>query len=37
MAAADNNNDDDWKNAKTIYEFTAKDIDGKEIDLSKYK
>ena len=33
MAAADDN----WKHAKTIYEFSAKDIDGKEVDLSKYK
>ena len=33
MAAADEN----WKHAKTIYEFSAKDIDGKEVDLSKYK
>lgn len=34
MAAA---SDESWKNAKTIYEFKAKDIDGKEVDLSKYK
>jgi hypothetical protein len=33
MAAADEN----WKHAKTIYEFSAKDIDGKDVDLSKYK
>jgi hypothetical protein len=33
MAAADEN----WKHAKTIYEFSAKGIDGNEVDLSKYK
>jgi len=26
-----------WKHAKTIYEFQAPDIDGKTVDLSKYK
>lgn len=26
-----------WKNAKSIYEFSAKDIDGKEVSLEKYK
>ena len=26
-----------WKNAKTVYEFQAKDIDGNLVDLSKYK
>lgn len=36
MAAADNS-DNSWKNAKTIYEFKAKDIDGNQVDLSKYK
>lgn len=29
--------DESWKNAKSIYEFKAKDIEGNEIDLSKYK
>ena len=33
MAAAD----DSYKNAKSIYEFNAKDIDGNEISLDKYK
>jgi hypothetical protein len=28
---------DSWKNAKSIYEFEAKDIEGNVIDLSKYK
>lgn len=32
--AQDNNA---WKDAKSIYEFSAKDIDGKEVELSKYK
>jgi len=27
----------DYKNAKSIYEFTAKDIDGKEVSMDKYK
>ena len=27
----------DWKNAKSIYEFTVKDIDGNEVSLEKYK
>lgn len=27
----------EWKNAKTIYEFSALDIEGNNIDLSKYK
>jgi len=30
-------NGDAWKNAKSIYEFRAKDIDGKEVSLDKYK
>lgn len=29
--------DADWKNAKSIYEFQAKDIDGNEVTLDKYK
>ncbi|CAG2109866.1 unnamed protein product [Medioppia subpectinata] len=34
-AAADNK---DWKNAKTLYEFTAvKDIDGNDVNMEKYK
>jgi len=28
---------DDWKTAKSIYEFSAKDIDGTEVSLEKYK
>jgi hypothetical protein len=36
MAAADSTSDS-WKNAKTIYEFSATDIDGNLVDLSKYK
>jgi len=28
---------DNWKNAQSIYEFKAPDIDGKIVDLSKYK
>lgn len=27
----------DWQSAKTIYEFSAKDIDGSEVSLEKYK
>jgi len=27
----------DWKNAKSIYEFTAKDIDGNVVSMDKYK
>jgi glutathione peroxidase-family protein len=29
--------DMDWKEAKSIYEFTVKDIDGNEVSLEKYK
>ena len=28
---------DNWKNAQSIYEFKAPDIDGNIVDLSKYK
>ncbi|MGH0184060.1 UNVERIFIED_CONTAM: hypothetical protein FKN15_013956 [Acipenser sinensis] len=28
---------EDWQNAKSIYEFTAKDIDGNEVSLEKYR
>lgn len=28
---------DSWKDASSIYDFTAIDIDGKEVALSKYK
>ena len=28
---------DSWKNAKSIYEFKANDIDGNEVSLEKYK
>ena len=34
QADADKN---DYKNAKSIYEFTVKDIDGNEVSLEKYK
>ncbi|GAA6234883.1 phospholipid hydroperoxide glutathione peroxidase, mitochondrial-like [Lates japonicus] len=27
----------DWQSAKTIYEFSAKDIDGNEVSLEKYR
>lgn len=27
----------DWRSAKSIYEFSAKDIDGNEVSLDKYK
>ncbi|XP_067001170.1 phospholipid hydroperoxide glutathione peroxidase isoform X2 [Anabrus simplex] len=27
----------DWKNAKSIYEFTARDINGQEVSLEKYR
>uniref|UniRef100_A0A3B4D7M2 Glutathione peroxidase 4a n=1 Tax=Pygocentrus nattereri TaxID=42514 RepID=A0A3B4D7M2_PYGNA len=26
-----------WKSAKSIYEFSAKDIDGNEVSLEKYR
>jgi len=29
--------DIDWKHAKSIYEFHAKDIDGNPVSLDKYK
>ena len=28
---------DGWKKAQTIYEFSAKTIDGEEVSLEKYK
>lgn len=28
---------EDWRSAKSIYEFSAKDIDGNEVSLDKYK
>jgi hypothetical protein len=34
MAAA---TDDAWQKANSIYDFQAKDIDGNNVDLSKYK
>lgn len=34
MASADK---DWWKKAKSIYEFSAKDIDGNDVCLEKYK
>lgn len=33
MAAAN----EDWKDATSIYDFTAVDIDGNEVSLDKYK
>ncbi|RCN32543.1 glutathione peroxidase [Ancylostoma caninum] len=37
-AIANDSNDDDAMSAhRTIYDFTVKDIDGKEVSLSKYK
>ncbi|CAN9503385.1 unnamed protein product [Ophioblennius macclurei] len=27
----------DWKSAKSIYEFSANDIDGAEVSLEKYR
>ncbi|KAF7648972.1 hypothetical protein LDENG_00149270 [Lucifuga dentata] len=27
----------DWQSAKSIYEFSAKDIDGNEVSLEKYR
>ncbi|KAK6311000.1 hypothetical protein J4Q44_G00190550 [Coregonus suidteri] len=27
----------DWKTAKSIYEFGAKDIDGEDVSLEKYR
>jgi len=29
--------DDSWKTAKSIYEFSAKDIDGNEVSMEKYR
>jgi len=37
MASGDNKDMGDWENAKNVYEFHAKDIDGNLIDLAKYK
>ena len=34
---ASSSSDETWKNAKSIYEFSANDIDGNKIELSKYK
>ncbi|EEC19149.1 phospholipid-hydroperoxide glutathione peroxidase, putative, partial [Ixodes scapularis] len=31
------NSDEGWKNAKSIYEFTALDIDGNKVDFNKYR
>lgn len=28
---------EDWKTAKSIYEFSATDIDGNEVSLEKYR
>lgn len=28
---------EDWQTAKSIYEFTATDIDGNEVSLEKYR
>jgi len=37
VAMASASGGDWWKNAKSIYEFGAKDIDGNEVSLEKYK
>jgi len=29
--------DESWKNAKSVYEFNAKDIDGNDVSLEKYR
>jgi len=29
--------DDDWRNKKSLYEFTAKDIDGNQVSFEKYR
>ncbi|KAG0443746.1 hypothetical protein HPB47_014574 [Ixodes persulcatus] len=31
------NSDEGWKNAKSIYEFSALDIDGNKVDFNKYR
>lgn len=28
---------EDWKNAKSVYDFTVKDIQGEDVSLEKYK
>jgi len=28
---------EDWKNAKSVYDFTVKDIKGEDVSLEKYK
>lgn len=28
---------EDYKNAKSVYEFTVKDINGKDVSMEKYK
>ena len=35
--ASTNSQPQDWKNAKTIYEFKVTDIDGNQVGLDKYK
>lgn len=37
MAAAGDKPKDWWKDAKSIYEFSATDIDGQEVSLEKYR
>lgn len=32
-----NMGNEDWKNAKTVYDFTVKDNEGKDVSLEKYK
>uniref|UniRef100_A0A4D5S6G2 Glutathione peroxidase n=1 Tax=Ixodes scapularis TaxID=6945 RepID=A0A4D5S6G2_IXOSC len=34
---AEANSDESWKNAKSIYEFRALDIDGNKVDFNKYR
>lgn len=37
MAAASSGSDQNWKAAKTFYEFSAFDIDGNNVSMEKYK
>jgi glutathione peroxidase-family protein len=37
MSAGEEKPKDWWKQAKSIYEFTATDIDGNEVSLEKYR
>lgn len=37
LQASEERPKDWWKNAKSIYEFNAVDIDGREVSLEKYR